>query len=300
MMSKVGPSFRDTIGVGPLGPSLDFVEPDYMRAAGFRAVAGRLLTVDDNHTRVAVLNEALVKALFPDGKAIGRCVHVREPQSPCREVVGVVRDVRWDVTKPPILRVYVPLVQAWTAPPRALIPNYLVVRMRAAVTPADVARLRNTVRPMLDAGSDLDVYPIAELLEPQIRPWRVAAALFLILGVLGLAAAAAGIYGLVAYDVAQRSRELGVRIALGATSMSIIRLVVGGGLRVVLIGAAAGTVVAVIAGRVVASLLFAATPYDPVVLVATALTLALAAILASLVPAGRAIRVDPIIALSCE
>lgn len=300
MMSKVGPSYQDTIGVGPLGPSLEFVEPEYMRAAGFHVVAGRLFTVDDSHTPVAVLNEALVKALFPDGKALGRCVHVREPRSPCREVVGVVRDVLWNVAAPPMYRVYAPLAQAWTHPPPALIPNYLVVRTPAVASRADVARLRNTIRPMLPPESDLEVNRTSDLLEPQLHPWQVAATLFFVLGVLGLGAAATGIYGLVAYNVTQRSRELGVRTALGATSMNIIRLVVGNGLRVVLIGAAAGTVAAVIAGRVLASLLFGTSPYDPVVLLGTALTLAVAAILACLVPAWRAIRADPVVALSSE
>ena len=300
ILTKVGPTYRDSVGVGPRGPSLEFIEPDYMRAAGFEVVAGRPLTAADNHTPVAVLTQSLADALFPDGNAVESCVHVREPASPCREVVGVVHDVWRDVTKPPEYRVYVPLAQAWTAPNHYLIPNYLVVRTRDAATPADVARLRNAIAPMLDRFAELRIERVADLLAPQLRPWKIAAALFLVLGVLGLVAAAAGIYGLVAYDVTQRSRELGVRIALGATATNIVRLVVGSGLRVVLIGTAAGTVVALIAGRVVASLLFATSPYDPVVLLGTALTLILAAILASLVPAWRATRVDPVIALSSE
>lgn len=301
LLTKVGPSYKDTIGVEPgLGPSLEFVEPDYMQAAGYHAVAGRLLTADDNHAPVAILNETLAKVLFPDGKAVGSCVHVREPRSPCREVVGVVRDVLWRVDAPPIYRVYAPLTEAWTVPPPALIPDYLVVRTPAVASLADVVRLRNTIRPMLPPESDLDVDRIADLLAPQLHPWQVAAGLFLVLGILGLGAAAAGIYGLVAYDVTQRSRELGVRIALGATSTSIVALVVGSGLRVVFIGVAAGTVAAVVAGRLVASLLFATSPYDPLVLFGTALTLAVSATLASLIPAGRAIRVDPVVALTSE
>jgi putative ABC transport system permease protein len=138
------------------------------------------------------------------------------------------------------------------------------------------------------------------MLEPELRPWRLAATLFLILGLLGLAAAATGIYGLVAFDVTQRSRELGVRIALGATSGSILRLVLGSGLRVVLLGTAAGALTALVAGRVMSSLLYATSPYDPAVLLTTALTLTVAATLASLIPAWRAIRVDPVSVLSSE
>jgi predicted permease len=300
MSTKVGPSYRDTIGAGPRGPSLDFVEPDYMRAVGFRVVAGRTLTVADNVAPVAVLNEALADALFPGGKAVGSCVHVREPASPCRQVVGVVRDVRWDVTEPAPYRVYVPLAQAWAPQNHSLIPNYLVVRTRAVASSADLSLIWNTIAPMLPPGDGPSIRRVAGLLEPLLRPWQIAATLFLVLGFLGLGAAAAGIYGLVSYDVTQRSRELGVRMALGATPVSILRLVVGSGLRVILIGAVAGTMAALVGGRVVASLLFATSPYDPTVLLGTTLTLAVAAVLASLVPAWQATRVDPVIVLSSE
>ena len=131
------------------------------------------------------------------------------------------------------------------------------------------------------------------MLAPQLQPWRVAAILFMVLGALGLIAAAAGIHGLVAYDVTQRAREIGVRVALGATSSNIVRLVLATGLRLVLMGIGAGLLVAFGVGRVMLSLLFETTPFDPVVLVTTVVVLAGAAILASLVPAWRASRVNP-------
>ena len=300
MVSKVGPSRSDTIGASARGPSIEFVEPEYLRAAGFRVVAGRPLEASDKSVPVAMVNQALASALFAGRDAVGSCIHVREPASPCRTIVGVVGDIRWDVTEPSIYRVYVPLEQAWTIPNPALIPNYLVVRMRATASSADVARLRSLTAPLISGGSELGVRRISDMLEPELRPWRLAATLFLILGLLGLAAAATGIYGLVAFDVTQRSRELGVRIALGATSASIVRLVLGSGLRVVLMGAAAGAAAALVAGRVMASLLFATSPYDPAVLIVTTLTLTAAATVASLVPAWRAIRVDPARVLSSE
>ena len=298
--SKVGPSGSDTVGTGTRGPSIEFVEPDYLRAAGMRVVAGRLLAESDERVPVALVNQALATALFRVKDPVGSCIHVREPSSPCRTIVGVVRDVRWDVTEASVYRVYVPLHQAWTVPNPALIPNYLLVRTSAATAPADVARLRGIVAPMIAGGTELGVRRVSDMLEPQLQPWRLAAALFLILGLLGLAAAATGIYGLVAFDVAQRSRELGVRIALGATPASIVRLVLGSGLRVVLLGTAAGAAAALAAGRVMAALLYATSPYDPVVLLATALTLAAAATAASLVPAWRAVRVDPVRVLAAE
>ena len=258
------------------------------------------MTPDDNFARVAVLNESLARALFPQGGAVGACVHVREPTSPCREVIGVVRDVRWDVTVPATYRVYVPLPQAWTAPNRALIPNYLYVHMRATATAADVERLRALVSPLMAYPAELTIRRLSEMLEPQLRPWRIAAGLFLLFGVLGLIAAATGIYGLVAFDVGQRSRDIGVHIALGATSARILIQVLASGLRLVLAGVGFGVLIALGIGRAMLSLLFETMPYDPVTLLLTTLVLIAAAVLASLVPAWRASRLNPARLLSTE
>ncbi len=134
LASKVGPDAIDTIGVGLRGPSLEFVDPEFMRATGIRPVAGRLLTPADNFSMVTVLTESLARELFPAGDVLGRCVHVREPSSPCREIVGVVRDLKWFVATPSFYRAFVPLPQAWAIPPRALIPNYLYVRLSDAAS----------------------------------------------------------------------------------------------------------------------------------------------------------------------
>ncbi len=138
------------------------------------------------------------------------------------------------------------------------------------------------------------------MLAPQLQPWRVAAVLFLVLGSLGLVAAAAGIYGLVAYDVALRRREIGVRIALGAPSSRIASFVMNAALRVVIMGIGTGLLIAFGVGRVMMSLLFGTSPFDPVVLGLTVLVLVAAAALASLVPVWRALRVNPAIALASE
>lgn len=138
------------------------------------------------------------------------------------------------------------------------------------------------------------------MLEPQLRPWRLATTLFLVLGALGLLAAGAGIYGLVAYDVAQRTREIGLRIALGAPRTGVVRLVVESALRVMAVGAGAGLLAALIAGKVMSSLLYATSPYDPVVLAGTAAALGLVTLAASLLPAWRATRVSPMVALAAD
>jgi predicted permease len=300
LQSKIGPNATDTIGVGLRGPSLEFVDPEFMQATGFRVVAGRLLTPDDNFALVTVVTESLALRLFPGGNVVGNCVHVREPSSPCREIIGVIRDVTWDVAAPSLYRAFVALPQAWIIPPRALIPNFLYVRLNAATTPQDVARLRSTLSATVGHPEELAIQRMTSMMAPQLRPWRVAAVLFLVLGALGLMAAAAGIYGLVVYDVTQRSREIGVRIALGATSRGIVQLVLGTGLRLVFTGICAGLLVALGMGVVIRSLLFGTTPFDPVVLTVTVVVLTLAAILASLIPAWRASRLNPARLLSAE
>lgn len=298
--SKVGLSASDTVGEGPNGPWVDFVDGDWGRAVGVRLVGGRMLDSASAFAPVAVVNESLARALYRGRNVAGTCVRVREPQGACREVIGVIRDVRWDPAEPAPYRVYIPLAQAWTRPSPILIPNSLIVRTRAAASLADVARVRGVVAPMAPAGDDVRVERLTDLLAPQLRPWRLATTLFLLLGTLGLVAASAGIYGLVSYDVTQRTRELGVRIALGATRPRILRLVVGSTLRVVLQGVAAGAVLAVVAGRVLAALLYATSPYDPAVLAGTAATLALVTLVAGAVPAWRATRVSPAAALGAD
>ena len=300
LQSKVGPNGSDTVGVGLRGPSVEFVDPEFMQAAGFRAVAGRLLTPDDNFAMVTILTESLALRLFPAGDVLGRCVYVREPSSPCREIIGVVRDLKWDVAAPSHYRAFVPLPQAWIIPPRALIPNFLYVRLSERATPEDVARLRSILAGALPHPEEVSIQRMTSMMAPQLRPWRVAAVLFIVLGSLGLLAAAAGIYGLVAYDVAQRSREIGVRVALGATSRLIVQLVVATGLRVVVSGIGAGLLVAFGMGRVMLALLFDTTPFDPVVLAVTIVVLVVAAVLASLLPAWRASRLNPAELLSAE
>ena len=300
LTSKVGPNASDTIGVGLRGPSLEFVDPEFMRATGFRTVAGRLLTPADNFATVTVLTESLARTLFPAGDVLGRCVHVREPASPCREIVGVVRDLHWFLAAPPFYRAFVPLPQAWITPPRALIPNFLYVRLSDVAVPADVARLRSTLAPVLGHPEELSIQRTTLMLAPQLRPWRVAAILFLVLGSLGLVAAVTGIYGLVAYDVAARRREIGVRIALGAPSSRIASFVMNAALRVVIMGIGTGLLIAFGIGRVMMSLLFGTSPFDPVVLGLTVLVLVASAALASLVPVWRALRVNPAVALSAD
>ncbi len=298
--SKVGLSVSDTIGESPEGPFIDFVDADWGRAVGVRMIGGRMLDSSSRFEQVAVINETLAKALYRGRNVAGTCIRMREPEGACREVIGVVRDLQWDPSAPQTLRVYVPFEQAWTRPNTAFVPNELVIRLRAEATATDVQRIRDAIAPFTPVEGSTRIQRFADVLEPQLRPWRFAASLFLGLGVLGLIVAATGIHGLIAYDVAQRTRELGVRIALGAPPGSLVRLVVGSALRVVLFGLAAGIVSALVVGRVMTSLLYDTSPHDPAVLVGTAGVMLIAALVASSVPAWRATRVNPAVALAAD
>jgi ABC-type antimicrobial peptide transport system permease subunit len=141
------------------------------------------------------------------------------------------------------------------------------------------------------------VTPLDDIMGSQTRSWTLGATMFTVFGGLALLVAAIGLYSVIAYNVAQRTHELGVRIALGARSPDVVRLVVGEGLRVALAGIGIGTIVALATARYVGPLLFRVSPRDPAVLTGVATILAAVALLASVLPAWRASHVDPSVAL---
>ena len=144
------------------------------------------------------------------------------------------------------------------------------------------------------------IMSMAQSLEPQFRPWRLGATLFAAFGALALVVAAIGVYSVVAYAVSQRANELGVRIALGANAVDLLRLVVGDSFKIVVIGGVIGVVASLALGTLVASLLYGLSPRDPFVLAGSTLVLCAIGVVASLVPAWRATRVDPVTALRAD
>lgn len=300
--SKIGLTASDTVGVNTNGPWIDFADEQWARAAGTRIIAGRWFDSTNVMQPVAVLNESMARALYHGRPIAGTCIRVREPGGgACRSVIGIVGDIDWDASDAKLQRIYLPLQQAWTRPPTGLIPNYLVVRTRTAAQPEVVKRVRATiVRAGASSATDSRVERVRDLLEPQLQPWRLAVRLFFVLGLLGLAAATAGIYGLVSFDVVQRTRELGVRLALGASSTGIVSLMMKSALRVLGFGLVAGTIVALATGRIMSAILFQTSPYHPLVLAGTAIVVGLVTAVASLIPAWRATRVNPAMALGAE
>ena len=154
---------------------------------------------------------------------------------------------------------------------------------------------------MLPAGKQFgETISAFDGVSAELRPWRLSATIFAIAGLLALLVASIGVYSVISYTFGQRTHEIGVRIALGATGQRVARLVVGEGVRIVIAGVCIGASIALALGKVVAASLYGTTPRDPVVLVGAALTLTVVAVIACIVPATRAMRVDPMEALRSE
>jgi len=175
----------------------------------------------------------------------------------------------------------------------------LMVRTRGR--PEDmVASVRNA---MQGTAADLPVArvtPLADLVAPSIRPWRLGTTMFGLFAGLALVLAAVGLYGVLSYTVAQRTQEIGIRVAMGAQRGAVLGLTVGQGVRIAALGAAIGALAALAGGRVLSSLLYGVSPRDPLVLLGAATTMLAVAAIASYLPARRATKVDPMVALRYE
>lgn len=173
-----------------------------------------------------------------------------------------------------------------------------VMEVRASGDPTTIAdAVRRTMQSSAPDMPSARVQLLSTILAPLLRPWRMGASMFSAFGVLALGLAAIGLYGVLSYMVAQRTREIGIRKALGAQDGSVVRMVVGSALGVTVAGILAGALVAIPGGRLIASQLYGVSSRDPLVFGACAAVLTAVALLASCLPAKRAARVDPMVAL---
>ena len=282
-------------------PNQTWVAPNYFSTVGTRIVAGRTFTPSDSRSgapAVIIVNEEVARWIWKARSALGQCLLIGEKATICSEVVGVVRNThRHSIAQDAEpLQIYQPL-QPTDGDTRA---RMLIVRP-SGVEPAELVEpLRRVMQTAMPGVPYANVRPMRASLDDEMRPWRLGATMFAAFGLIALVLSSLGLYSVVAYTVAQRMHEMGLRVALGAQVGDIRRLVLTQGLRVAAFGVAGGTIIALTTGKFVAPMLFETSPRDPVVFgVVIALLLAVAT-LASLVPARRAVRADPLVALRSE
>jgi predicted permease len=274
----------------------NFVTPGFFATTGTRVLEGRdFLPHERDGSPVVVVNEATARAGWPGRSPVGECVEV-DGGGACATVVGVVENARrFFLREPRALLFYQPLPRS--ADDRA--PGALFVR----VAPGSRGVRAAVTRAVQTLEADLPfvrVQTLGDALDPQIRPWRLGATVFTTFGVLSVALAAMGLYGALSYVVAQRTREIGVRLAVGARARDVVRLVIRDGLGVVVAGILIGVAISLAGGQWIAGLLFDVSPRDPAVFAAVGVSLLGAALVAALVPSRRATRVDPVVALRAE
>jgi putative ABC transport system permease protein len=203
------------------------------------------------------------------------------------------------VIEEPTLHYFVPLAPASAAASPFTAPRAIVMRIDPGRWNATAAAVQAVLADHFDPRV-VRMGRMVDTLEPQLRPWRLGAQLFTAFGLLALLVTVVGVFSVMSYSVSQRTHEMGVRVALGARLADVLRLVVGEGLAVIALGVVLGIGIALALGRLIESLLYGVTPRDPVAMAAAAAVLIAAGVGASLVPAWRAAKVDPVRALSAE
>jgi predicted permease len=273
------------------------VTPGYFQTAGTRVLRGRDFQEGEGagSEAVVIVNETMERTLWPGEDALGRCMYIGADDPPCARIVGIAEDARrFALREEPAMQYYIPFGQEV-----GIGGSVLLIRPRGDLH-AHTEDLREELQHLDPEGGFVHIESLQNALDPQIRPWRLGAVLFGIFGALALLIAGVGLYSVIAYSVSQRTHELGVRMALGARRPDVRRLILRQGMLVTLLGAGIGLLLSLGAGPLVGSLLFEASPRDPLVFAVVLVAIILAALLASIVPATRAMRVDPMTALRTE
>ena len=279
------------------GPYVSAVTPGYFTAVGTKLRKGRLFHATEGRGTepVTIINETMARTLWPQQDPLSKCMHIGADTAPCAQIVGIVEDAkRYELREPPAMQYYIPFGQE-----RGFSGAVLMIRPRG--TPASFQEKAIRIVNETDATIDrTTAWPIRERIDPLLRPWKLGATIFMLGGVLALLVAVLGLYSVMSYSVAQRTHEMGVRIALGARARSIVGMIVRQGMIMAGVGITAGVVIAMFAGRQIQDLLFETSSKDISVIGTAAAVLLASAMLASLWPALRAGRVDPMRALKSE
>ena len=282
-------------------PSRDSIErvivaPNYFEALGIPLVAGRGFTERDNQKapQVAIINQAAARKFFPNENPIGRKFGTSINDTPNIEIVGILRDARYNnLREPPPATMYRPHLQRD--------PEDLVFTVRTAVDPAGVMNAARGAVSAVDPGIPVvRVETQMSTLERRYAQEKVLAQAYTLFGAIALFVAAIGLFGLMSYNVSRRTREIGIRMAIGAERREVLGLVLRESMLLVAAGIAIGFVASVAAGRLVASQLFGLEPTDAATIFSAMLVMLAVSAIAGYLPARRAARVDPMVALRYE
>jgi putative ABC transport system permease protein len=289
------------------------ISPDYFLTLGIAVRQGRAFAATDREQTqpVAIINETLARRYFPGEDPVGKTIwlgvpeHLLPPEQqtpqnrvPRRLIIGVVADVKGgSLNQPPLPLVYAPLTQyrreGWS--------NTLMLAVQTSQAPESLAAaIRAEVRALDPDQPVTNVRTIADLLSQSLAAARFSLLLLGLFAGVALVLAGLGIYGVMAHTVAQRTHEIGIRLALGAQQRDVLRMVAKQGMALTLIGLAVGLVSALALTRLMATLLFGVTATDPLTFAGVVLLLVAVALVACWLPARRAAQVDPLIALRCD
>ena len=295
-----GTTLLDVLGRGKIDLAqvvrFTSISPDYFRVIRIRLLKGRVFAGEDaaGAQPVAIINESLARTLFHKRNPLGQHISFNTPRKSWMEVVGVVSDTRnGTMEDEPGSELFVPYLQQ---PSFAM--TYVV---RTGLNPDSFAgALRKAVQDVDQNQPVFDVRTMDEVIANQLAPRKFRTMLLGLFALLALVLVAVGIFGVISYSVAQRTHEIGIRMALGAQREDVSRMVVAQGFKLTLIGVAVGIAGALALTRMLSSLLYSVKPTDPVTFIGVTLILTAVALLASYIPARRATKVNPIIALRCN
>ena len=283
----------------------NFVSPEYFDAIGARLIEGRFLTRNDGvgAPPVVDINQSMARTFWPKESAIGHRIRIEGMKGAWRTVVGVVADIKnAGIDRPTGTELFVPTLQRSTIPDSTdnfTSTAYLVIRTKGDPMSA-VGAVRAQVHALDNALPVSNVASMDDVMSANRARPRFLTLLLTLFSAVSLSLAALGIYGVISYLVAQRTNEIGIRMALGAQAGDVVRLIGATGLRLAVAGTVIGAVGALMLTRFLSGLLFGVSSMDPLTFVAMAATLGAVTLLACYVPARRASRVDPLVALRYE